>query len=165
MAKKRRRGNRLKLDELTLSPEQRAAVLAQLGHRGELQEEPAEAEPAKASAPARPTPGKMNKTEQAYAQVLEHRKRMGEVVWYAFERVRLKLAERTYYVPDFVVLLATGQLEVHEVKGGFWRDDARAKTKIAADRFPFRFLAVTPRRQRDGGGWAVEVFPGRGGPA
>lgn len=48
-------------------------------------------------------------------------------------------------------------MECHEVKG-FWRDDARAKIKIAADLYPFRFIAVMKRRKKDGGGWSEEVF-------
>jgi hypothetical protein len=52
---------------------------------------------------------------------------------------------------------ADGQIECHEVKG-HWMDDARAKIKIAAEMYPFRFLAVRPKAKRDGGGWDVEVF-------
>lgn len=40
----------------------------------------------------------------------------------------------------------------------FWQDDARAKIKIAAAMFPFRFVAVTVKAKKDGGGWNVEVF-------
>ena len=88
----------------------------------------------------------MNKTEAAYAQVLEIRKRADEVVSYEFERIKLKLATRTFYTPDFFVTLPT-HFEVHEVKG-FWRDDARVKFKVAAEQFPyFRFLAVTKAKR------------------
>ncbi|HET6207019.1 MAG TPA: hypothetical protein VFD98_09425, partial [Terracidiphilus sp.] len=59
--------------------------------------------------------------------------------------------------PDFAVMLVNGQLEMHEVKG-FWQDDARAKIKIAADQYPFRFIAVTAQSKKSGGGWAVEEF-------
>ena len=54
-------------------------------------------------------------------------------------------------------MLADGQMEAHEVKG-FWRDDARAKIKIAADQYPFRFIAVTAKAKKAGGGWSVESF-------
>jgi hypothetical protein len=48
-------------------------------------------------------------------------------------------------------------LEMHEVKG-FWQDDARVKIKVAASIYPFRFVAVTARAKKHGGGWAVEEF-------
>jgi len=46
---------------------------------------------------------------------------------------------------------------MHEVKG-FWQDDARVKIKVAADMYPFRFIAVKPRAKKDGGGWQTEAF-------
>lgn len=101
--------------------------------------------------------GTMNKTESAYAQTLEQRRVAGEVVWFKFEGMKLRLADNTFYSPDFAVMLANGQLEQHEVKG-FWQDDARAKIKIAADMYPFRFIAIKARPKKDGGGWAEEEF-------
>ena len=100
--------------------------------------------------------GTMNKTEAAYAAHLE-RIRGTVVAWFKFEGVKLRLANNTFYSPDFAVMLMNGHMEMHEVKG-FWRDDARAKIKIAADLYPFRFIALTARSKRDGGGWAVEEF-------
>lgn len=102
-------------------------------------------------------PGKMNPTEAEYAKALERRKVAGEIAWYEFERITFKLADNTRYTPDFAVMLASGEIEIHEVKG-FWRDDARVKIKVAADRFPFRFLAVSERSKKSGGGWDVEEF-------
>mgnify|MGYP003583652088 CR=1 FL=1 len=102
--------------------------------------------------------GAMNKTEAAYAQLLEQRRQAGEVTWYKFEGIKLRLADNTFYSPDFFVMLDNGELEAHEVKGGFWTDDARAKTKIAANMYPFRIIAVTPKPKKLGGGWATEAF-------
>lgn len=45
--------------------------------------------------------GQMNKTESAYCQHLELRKRAGEIVWYRFEGIKLRLADNTFYTPDF----------------------------------------------------------------
>ncbi len=101
--------------------------------------------------------GAMNQTERAYAQHLEALKADGRVLWYRFEGIKLRLADTTFYTPDFAVLAATGLLEMHEVKG-HWQDDARAKIKIAADQYPMRFLAVKVRPKQDGGGWSVEDF-------
>lgn len=101
--------------------------------------------------------GQMNKTEAAYAQHLELRKRAGEVAWYRFEGIKLRLADSTFYTPDFAVMLSSGEMELHEVKG-FWTDDARVKTKVAADQYPFRIIAVKAKAKKAGGGWSVEEF-------
>jgi hypothetical protein len=82
----------------------------------------------------------MTRLERRYSQVLELRRRAGDVVWFGFECLKFKLAPRTYFTPDFPVL-TLGGLELHEVKG-HWEDDARVKIKVAAQLFPFRFIAV-----------------------
>lgn len=102
--------------------------------------------------------GQMNKTEAAYEKSLSIQKNVtGNVAWYKFEGVKLRLADNTFYTPDFAVMLTNGEMEMHEVKG-FWQDDARAKIKIAADMYPFRFVAVKARAQKHGGGWDLEEF-------
>lgn len=95
----------------------------------------------------------MNKTELAYAQNLELMKRAGEIVDYRFEPFGLRLGVKTFYHPDFLVVLKDC-FEIHEVKG-FWREDARAKIKIAAYLFPwFKFRAVQWKKKR----WRYEEF-------
>lgn len=101
--------------------------------------------------------GQRNKTEAAYEQHLELLRRAGDVAWFKFEGVKLRLADNTFYSPDFAVMRADGSMEMHEVKG-VWLDDARAKIKIAADIYPFKFIAIKKRAVRDGGGWEVEEF-------
>lgn len=101
--------------------------------------------------------GAMNKTEAAYAATLGQRQAAGEVLWFKFEGLNFRLADNTFYTPDFAVMLAGGAMEAHEVKG-HWQDDAKAKIKIAADMYPFRFVAVKVRPKREGGGWAIEEF-------
>jgi hypothetical protein len=95
----------------------------------------------------------MNKTEAAYAAELELQKRAGEIIWYAFEGIKLRLADRTFLTPDFFLMRADFELECREVKG-FWEDDARVKIKVAASMFPFRFTAVKKTKQ----GWEEEAF-------
>jgi hypothetical protein len=112
------------------------------------------AAPAGRLARGRMSPRKMNKTEAAYDQHLWLLRHAGEVLWHDFEAIKLRLADDTYYIPDFNVLVASGYLEMHEIKGGFWRDDARVKIKCAAALFPFRFRAM----QKAGNGWKVEEF-------
>jgi len=99
----------------------------------------------------------MNRLENAYAEHLDSLIVAGEIVWWAFEPIRLKLAEKTYYCPDFLVCTANYELQVHEVKG-YWHDDARVKIKVAAKLFPFRFIAITQRPKKRGGGWEIEEF-------
>lgn len=101
--------------------------------------------------------GERNKTEAAYESMLETLRMVGDIVWYKFEGLKLRLADNTFYTPDFAVMRANGLMECHEVKG-FWQDDARAKIKIAAELYPFRFIAARPKAKKDGGGWDVEVF-------
>lgn len=104
-------------------------------------------------------PGQMNKLEAAYYAHLQALKDAGEIVKFGFEVFRLKLAEKTYYTPDFSVLLPNGEYQFHETKGGLWQDDARVKIKVVAEMYPeFGFVAVTRRSKRDGGGWLYEHF-------
>lgn len=98
--------------------------------------------------------GAMNKTEAAYGAALEQRKHAGDVVWFKFEGLKFRLADNTFYTPDFAVMLSSGQLEAHEVKG-FMLDDANVKIKIAADMYPLRFLVVRAKPKCDGGGWSI----------
>jgi len=97
--------------------------------------------------------GAMNKTEAAYANYLEKQKQFGDVAWFAFEPMNLKLADKCFYRIDFLVMLKSGQLEVHEVKG-FWTDDALVKIKTASAKFPFRFIALKLVK----GIWEVREF-------
>lgn len=101
--------------------------------------------------------GAMNKTEVAYESDLRDAQALGDIQWYLFDGVKLRLADNCFYSPDFVVMASDNVLECHEVKG-FWTDDARVKIKVAAQRFPFRFKAIKARAKRDGGGWAEEAF-------
>src|SRR5262249_18262242 len=71
-------------------------------------------------------PGQMNRTETQYAAHLAELQAAKAILWFRFEAIKLRLAASTFYSPDFLVLPASGVLEVHEVKG-FWEDDARVK--------------------------------------
>jgi len=116
--------------------------------------------PGRSGGAERRAPGRMNKTEARYAARLALLKAGGAVQWCAFEPVKLRLADRTFYTPDFMVVAEDGTIEFHEVKG-HWRDDARVKIKVAAEQFPmFRFVAA--REDWRGGtvhwDWEIEEF-------
>lgn len=108
-------------------------------------------------------PGQMNKSETAFMMHLEIRRAAGEVRGWKFESVKLKLADRCTYTPDFCVEMANGDLVMVEVKrlwkgkrAPHWEDDARVKIKVAAElwRGWFSFYGV----HWDGGKWVYEGF-------
>lgn len=101
--------------------------------------------------------GAMNKTEAAYDAHLAQLQMAREIQWRRFEGLKLRLADSTFYTPDFAVMAKDGVIECHEVKG-FWTDDARVKIKVAAGMYPFRFIAIKARARKDGGGWQAEKF-------
>ena len=102
--------------------------------------------------------GKKNNTEAAYElEVLEPQLHAGEILWYRFEAIKLRLADNTFLTVDFPVITATGELEFREVKGR-WTDDARAKIKVAAAQFPWRFYAIHRVRRH---GWRTEDLTSR----
>lgn len=111
---------------------------------------------AKATGRVRHRAGEMNGTEQSYALHLQERVAKGEVLWWSFEAIRLRLADKTTLTVDFFVMLASGALEAHELKGKdkHWEDDARVKIKVAAELYPFQFYGV----HRAGGEWQYEAF-------
>jgi hypothetical protein len=101
----------------------------------------------------RRAPGVMNSLESRYADHLHKEQLAGAILWYDFDAIKLRLAEKTFYTPDFFILNRDSELEVHEVKG-HWEDDARVKIKVAAQKFPFKFVAITLER----GQWIKEEF-------
>jgi hypothetical protein len=89
----------------------------------------------------RPRPGVMNSLEARYARDLEIKKNTGQILGYWYEGIKLRLADKTFYTPDFFVMMADNSLEAHECKG-FMMDDANVKLKCAAEKFPFKFILV-----------------------
>lgn len=104
-----------------------------------------------------------NKTEEAYGAFLEGKTKyfLNGLLDYRYEPLKFKLADKTYYTPDFMLIYNT-HIEFHEVKG-FKRDDAMVKLKVVARLFPwFKFVLIT--RSKDGG-WKNQVVgkgPGQG---
>ena len=95
--------------------------------------------------------GKMNKSEAAYAAHLDALKSVGQILWYRFEGMKFRLADNTFYTPDFAVIVASGALELHEFKG-FMEEDANVKIKTAATQYPFVFRLI---RKGKGGTWDI----------
>lgn len=125
------------------------------GHKAKL---PTEGSAVRGRARPRQVPGQMNKTEQRYAGQLDLLKHAGEIIDWRFEPFKLRLAYRTFYTPDFVVILPDGAIRIIEVKA-HWEDDARVKIKVAAEVYWwFEFVAVQVVPAADGGGWKEEQF-------
>ena len=92
--------------------------------------------------------GRMNKTEAEYERLFLGGKAHG------YEEITLRLGDDCRLTIDFWMLADDDVLEFHEVKG-FWRDDAKVKLRVAAERYPhFRFRAF----RKDKTGWHVEHF-------
>lgn len=117
----------------------------------------------------RPPAGTMNKVEAKYAEHLASLQRTGEIEWWKFEAVTLKLAPDCRLTVDFMVMMPDGAIQLHDTKGakkkktgGVWggeytffaEEDAIIKLRTAAEIFPFRFFVVylTP------GGWEQREF-------
>lgn len=97
---------------------------------------------------------RMNKLEAKYAAHLETLRRAGKILLWRFESVKFRLADRTWYTPDFYIMRPDGTIEIHETKG-HWEDDARVKIKATAEQFPeFFFVAVQWKK----GEWQLERF-------
>jgi hypothetical protein len=100
--------------------------------------------------------GKMNGTEAAYAQILEAEKHEGKIRGWKFHAIKIRLADRAWYEPDFIVQMASGEIQVREVKGSFTTEKGQLKIRMAAETMPwFRFIKCS--RQKDGR-WEYEEF-------
>ena len=85
----------------------------------------------------------MNSWESRYADHLTMLLKFNKIRHFALEAVKIRLAKRTWYTPDFHVIQNDSSHEFHEVKG-FWRDDARVKVKVAAENNRWaKFVIVT----------------------
>lgn len=91
----------------------------------------------------------MNKLEAEYAAFLDLDP---SVVFWSFQAMKLRIAKRTWYTPDFLVMRKNGRLQIHETKG-HWEDDARVKWKVIRELFPFEVFAITKEK---GGGFKIE---------
>ena len=101
-------------------------------------------------------PGEMNKLEAKYAEHLRGLQLTGMIHSFRYERHNLKLADKTYYKPDFEVMMPDGTIEFHEVKG-YMMEDANVKIKVAADQFKeYKFVLVKWSKQ----GWQFKEIGG-----
>lgn len=100
----------------------------------------------------------MNKLETRFSEWLVDQ----NPAHWTFGSVKLRLADRTWYTPDFMAWWHTGLVSVYEVKGS-WRaphqEDSRVKLKVAAEAYPmWQFFSATHSKR---GGWKFEPFASR----
>ena len=93
----------------------------------------------------------MNNLERKYADELWIRYLAKEIIAYKFESLKFRLADKTWYTPDFVVFYKDW-IEIVEIKG-FLREDANVKFKVCAELYP-QFIWKMIKWVR-GKGWVV----------
>lgn len=102
---------------------------------------------------------KMNKTETEYAKRLEQMKMEGRIYDWRFHPMNIRLADRTFYEVDFLVIGENYRLEIHETKGGYVTDKGGMKIKLVAEALPwFRMVKCTKLKVKQGGGWKIEDY-------
>jgi len=97
----------------------------------------------------------MNKMETRYSQTLELLLKAGEIQHWSFESVKLRLADQTFYTPDFLVIDDEGQIQFHETKG-FMRTAARVRLNVAADIHWWAYFFLV---KADGQRWDIKPVP------
>jgi hypothetical protein len=97
-----------------------------------------------------------NKTEAAYARLLEARRARGEIRAWFYQLLTVRLGHDCRYTADFTVILPDGVLELHEVKGTFTREDAQVKMRATAALLPFPLVLATYSKNV---GWNISRVP------
>lgn len=103
----------------------------------------------------------MNKTESAYAAILEAERKHGDIKRWEREGITLRWPDGMCYTGDFTVWNwnvsgdsptdGPHQIEIIETKGGFIRDDALVKFRAARAHWPefvFRMMQYSKREWR-----------------
>lgn len=110
--------------------------------------------------------GEMNATETAFSRYLEQERMDGRVLWWRFEAWTFRLADRTTWTPDFVVLYWTREIWAIDVKGAkktkagkyvpFVEPQTAVKVKICAEQFPVVVCYSYQLPKKAGGQWIIE---------
>ena len=104
--------------------------------------------------PPRPTriPAYRSDTERQYTEYLELLRRTGEIVNWFYEDSKWKLADGTYYIPDFMVVYKDKIVFV-EIKGytkGRFGEKGVLKFKWCAERYKMFYWRLV---QKNKGNW------------
>lgn len=93
-----------------------------------------------------------SKLERDWSVVLEAMKRDEQLLRWDYEPERLRLADGTYYTPDFRLVWHDGEVSFDECKGHM-REAARVRILVAAELHPYRFRVVRRGKRRS---WEIE---------
>ncbi len=105
--------------------------------------------------------GGMNQTESRFAKILWAMMHAGEILDYAFEDTKFRMAKRTWFTPDFRVTLPDHRNVFVEVKAsnknGSPRitDDGAVKIKTVPEHHPHAFFLAVCGRD----GWTITRLP------
>jgi hypothetical protein len=109
-------------------------------------------------APRPPSDG-MNKLEREFLERLRAARDAHTFQHIWREPVKLRLAGRCWYTPDFATVTSLYELIFWETKGGFFREDAAVKLKVAAETYPcFKFVLVVREKRT----WECRSVTSRG---
>jgi hypothetical protein len=95
-----------------------------------------------------------NNLERRYGQLLDLQLKAGEIKWWRLKPLRIRLADGSYYTPDFAVVTNEDQLELHETKGHM-REAARVRMLVCREVFPAAIRLIIWDAQH---GWQEEIF-------
>lgn len=106
---------------------------------------------------------RMNKTESRFADMLDRMKAEGSIKDWTFEAEKFRLADKTWFLPDFRLLCLDGGTLFVEVKARdrngkvLWKDDAAVKCKTVAEIHPYPFYLASYGSE----GWDISRLPSR----
>lgn len=103
-----------------------------------------------------PVPKGMNKTEESYSHRLTELCMAGDVIWFGFEALKVRIGRNCWLTPDFLVMYLDRHLELHDTKGRkgktyYAEDDAIVKARAVGADFPIPIYFVFRERN---GEWA-----------
>lgn len=107
-----------------------------------------------------PAPKGLNKTEESYSQHLRLLHLAGDILWWGFEAMKVRIGKNCYFSPDFLVMYADSRLELHDTKGRkgktyYAEDDSIVKARATSANFPLPMFFVF--RRSDGEWEKVEM--------
>lgn len=94
-----------------------------------------------------------SKLEEAYWNHLRDLQAQGVIHSFALKPEKLRLADGSYFTPDFRVITLEGVVQFHETKG-FMREAARVRLLVAAELHPYPFFLV----KKSGASFTVERY-------
>lgn len=157
------------MNQLRMSPDEYEALLAKRATQGPAKKTAPAGAPAVApsgqagikawQALGRLPKGVLNKTEQAFAELLDRWKVEGKVLWWKAHPFNIPLAKNTFYRADFLALMADGMLTIFETKGTYTSEKGQAKIKLAAAALPvIRMVKAEQQSANDGGHFKLTEF-------